>query len=67
MYTKGVTKTPLAPTYESMIGRLDPEDRVKYDAFYNKLTEDFNAKNLKGKELAEFKFQRYMRDYAKVL
>lgn len=67
MYTKGVTKTPLAPTYEGMIGRLDPEDRAKYDAFYNKLTADFESKHLTGKALAEFKFQRYMRDYAKVL
>lgn len=53
--------------YESFINRLNPEERKIYDAFYDSLAVDFRSKNLQGKELAEFKFQRYMRDYSKVV
>lgn len=57
----------LKSTYEEYIGRLDPEDKKVYDAFYKPIIEEFYKKNPKGKELAEWKYQRYMRDYAKVL
>lgn len=60
-------KSRLSDNYEAMINRMDPQDRVRYDSLYNKITEDFEKKNPQGKELAEYKFQRYMRDYAKVL
>lgn len=53
--------------YESMIGRLDPDDRRVYDDFYQPLIDEFYSKNRTEKELAEWKYQRYMRDYAKVL
>ena len=66
MYRKD-QNSRLKATYENFIGRLDPEDRKTYDAFYEPIIKDFYKKNLKGKELAEFKFQRYMRDYSKVL
>lgn len=52
--------------YESFIGRLAPEDRKQYDAFYDSLTQAFYKKKPQGKDLAMWKFQRYMRDYAKV-
>ena len=35
--------------------------------FYAPITEEFYKLNLKGKELAEWKYQRYMRDYMKVV
>ncbi|MBM6864966.1 sulfatase [Bacteroides caecigallinarum] len=57
----------LKSTYEEYVGRLDPEDRKTYDAFYKPIIDEFYKKNPKGKELAEWKYQRYMRDYAKVL
>lgn len=66
MYRKG-DKTLLSGTHLSMLNRLNKEDRLRYDKFYDQLTERFYAANLKGKALAEFKYQRYMRDYAKVL
>lgn len=59
--------TRLSDSHLGMIGRLDTKDRARYDHFYDSLAIDFRARNLKGKELAEFKYQRYMRDYAKVL
>ena len=60
-------QTRLSDSHLGMIGRLDTKDRARYDHFYDSLAVDFRARNLKGKELAEFKYQRYMRDYAKVL
>ena len=37
------------------------------DGVVNGIIKDFYKKGLKGKDLSEFKYQRYMRDYAKVL
>ena len=59
--------TPLAATYHAMVNRLSPEDREVYKAVYAPIIKEFQQKNPQGKELAEWKFQRYMRDYAKVL
>lgn len=43
---------------------LDPEQREAYQAYYDgKIGQEFQALNLSGKALAEWKFQRYMRDY----
>lgn len=57
----------LKGAYLSYIGRLTPEERKQYDDFYAPIIEEFYRKNPQGKELAEWKFQRYMRDYAKVV
>ena len=59
--------SPLKERYESYVGRLNPEDRKIYDDFYQPLIDDFYKRNPQGKELAEWKYQRYMRDYAKVV
>ena len=57
----------LKALYESFVGRMNPAQRKAWDDFYNLIIDDFYRQNLKGKELAEWKFQRYMRDYAKVV
>lgn len=59
--------TRLTPNYLAMIGRLDSKDRARYDYFYDSLSTDFHSRHLQGHDLAEFKYQRYMRDYAKVV
>lgn len=53
--------------YEKFYGRMNPEQRTAWDNFYDPIIKDFYEKNLKGRELAEWKFQRYMRDYAKTV
>ena len=53
--------------YESFLNRLTPEDRVAYDAVYDSITDVFFRENPQGKELVEWKYQRFMRDYAKVV
>lgn len=47
------------------IKRMTPEQRTAWDAVYKPLTEQFIKENPQGKELAAWKFQRYMRDYLK--
>lgn len=59
--------SPLKERYHSYIGRMDSAQRAKFDAFYEPIIKDFYASDLKGKDLAEWKYQRYMRDYAKVV
>ena len=57
----------LRELYESFLGRMKPDERAAWDRFYNPLVEDFYKRDLKGRELAEWKFQRYMRDYMKTV
>ena len=48
-------------------GRMTPEQAERYEATYGRITEDFHNRNLTGNDLVEWKYQRYMRDYAKVV
>ena len=59
--------TRLTPDYMRYIGKLNSKERAQYDMFYDSLSVDFRKRNLQGKALKEFKYQRFMRDYAKVL
>ena len=59
--------SPLKARYHSYIGRMDSAQRAAWDAFYSPIIKDFYARDLKGRELAEWKYQRYMRDYLKVV
>ena len=52
--------------YEQMwvYRRLNPEQKAAYKAYYqDKVSKEFNEKKLRGKALAEWTFQRYLRDY----
>lgn len=52
---------------EGIHGRLRPDVKVKFDSLYDPISEYYWKANLKGEELAKFKYNRYMRDYLKVL
>jgi arylsulfatase A-like enzyme len=45
------------------VKRMNPEQRRKFDAYYSPIEADLKQRNLSGKELVEWKYQRYMRDY----
>ena len=66
MYREGM-KSRLKKAYGRKLKRLTPEDRVAYDAVYDSITDVFFRENPQGKELVEWKYQRFMRDYAKVV
>ena len=59
--------TRLKSLYEKYIGRMDEAQRAAWDKFYIPIIDDFYKQNLQGKELANWKFQRYMRDYMKTV
>lgn len=44
-------------------GRLTPVQKKIWDDFYRPISESFFAKNLEGKELEEWMYQRYIKDY----
>ncbi len=47
------------------VGRMNPEQRAKWDAVYDPINEEFkkNYKNMSQKELMQWRYQRYMQDY----
>lgn len=57
----------LKKNYEWILSRMTKEQREEWDQFYNPISEDFYRQNLTGKDLANWKFQRYIRDYMKVV
>ena len=65
LYQEGKT-SPLTRSYLNMVSRMDEADKEAWYRFYNPIANKFYQSNLQGKELGEFKFQRYMREYAKV-
>lgn len=42
---------------------LTPEQRKIWDAYYTPRNQEFQQKNLKGRELVEWKYNRYLHDY----
>jgi len=47
--------------------RLDSAQKAAWDAHYQPIIDEFYEAGLEGNELAEWKYQRYMRDYAKTV
>lgn len=66
MYYPG-HESRLSGLYEAFIGRMNAEQRAAWDKVYDPIIADFKARKLTGRELAEWKFQRYMRDYMKTV
>jgi len=49
--------------YSHLRGRLDKEQAEVWDDYYLRVKKDLEEKNLKGKDLVKWKYQRYMNDY----
>ncbi|WP_229252694.1 sulfatase family protein [Dyadobacter helix] len=46
--------------------RFTPEQKKVFKAYYDKISQDFEARKLSGKALIEWKYQRYLKDYLSV-
>lgn len=57
----------LARGHQQLIGRLSEEDLERYNAFYAPLAEEYWSREMTDEERAVWHYQRYMRDYAKVI
>lgn len=53
----------LAIGWQRIYDRLTPEEKKRWEAAYAPANEAFYKANLTGKELALWKYQRYMKDY----
>lgn len=51
----------------SNYARMNDAQRAKWDAYYDPIIQKFKADKLSGKALAEWKYQRYMHDYMRVI
>lgn len=64
-YFQGKTITPeqekLLDSY--LQSRLSAEQKKALSEYYSKISKEFDEKKLSGKELVEWKFQRYLKDY----
>jgi arylsulfatase A-like enzyme len=47
----------------AFLARMNPLQKQIWNAYYDPIEHDFLKRNLSGKALVEWKFQRYMRDY----
>ncbi len=63
----GEIKTPYRHMFENMIAKLTPEQRKKWDAYYNPIIEAFKKQGLQGKDLVLWKYKRYMQDYLRCI
>lgn len=61
----GDLQTRYRSYYEGMYGRMNEEQRAAWDAYYDPIIAEFKAAGLEGKDLALWKYQRYMQDYLK--
>ncbi|MCG8474971.1 MAG: sulfatase-like hydrolase/transferase, partial [Cytophagales bacterium] len=63
-FTEMADGKPLRSKYhQKTLERFTPEEREKWEAYYDKVFDDFKKNPRKGKALAEWKYQRYMHDY----
>lgn len=49
----------------TIVGRMLPQEQNAVKEFYDSIQNDLANRHLSGRELAEWKFQRYMKDYLK--
>lgn len=61
------TDTGLEGYGRYMYGSLDPDVKKAWDAYYDPIIKRFKSEGLSGKELAEWKYRRYMEDYMSVI
>ena len=52
-----------ADTEDNNVTRMNEDQRTRYHEYYNPIKTDLELRQLTGKSLTEWKFQRYMRDY----
>ncbi|PQV50218.1 arylsulfatase A-like enzyme [Jejuia pallidilutea] len=64
---EGEIKTRYRGMFQKKYDRMTDEQKVAWDAYYDPIIADFKAKKLEGKELALWKYNRYMHDYLRTI
>ncbi len=50
-------------SWKNVYSGLTPSQKANFDSYYDEVNADYRNSNLSGKELEEWKYQRYMEDY----
>ncbi|HVS15645.1 MAG TPA: sulfatase [Thermoanaerobaculia bacterium] len=61
--TGGQAGFPALEAWEASYERLGPDEKAAWDAHYDPINEAFASASPAGRELAEWKLQRYLKDY----
>jgi len=64
---EGEIKTKYRRHFQNQYNRMDEKQKAAWDAYYDPIIKKFKQDNLKGEELALWKFQRYMHDYLRTI
>lgn len=64
---EGEIKTKYRGMFQKRYDRMTDEQKTAWDTYYDPIIADFKAKNLQGKELALWKYNRYMHDYLRTI
>ena len=64
---EGSLKSKRRNNAQRMYNRMDKKQRFAWDTYYNPIIKEFKSKKIKGKELALWKYDRYMKDYLRTI
>ena len=64
---EGSLKSKRRKNAQRMYNRMDKKQRYAWDTYYNPIIKDFKSKKIKGKDLALWKYDRYMKDYLRTI
>jgi len=64
---EGELQTNYRKYFQNQYNRMNEEQRSAWDAYYDPIISDFKKSDLQGKELALWKFNRYMQDYLRTI
>lgn len=62
---EGTVPSQYRNAYKNMYGRMNEAQKAAWDKYYDPIIKAFKADGLSGKDLALWKYQRYMQDYLK--
>jgi arylsulfatase A-like enzyme len=64
---EGEIETKYRRAFQGQYNRMDSLQKNAWDEYYDPIIEKFKDDKLKGKELALWKFNRYMQDYLRTI
>ena len=64
---EAVFQTKYRKHYQKMYDRMDAKQKKAWDHYYNPIIDKFKADSLEGKELALWKYDRYLKDYLRTI
>ena len=60
-------QTKYRGNFQNMYNRMDEQQKEAWDAYYQPIIKQFKEDSLEGKELALWKYDRYMKDYLRTV